>query len=196
MANILTTVDLVKEMLEDTAGTSSFDALLGDLILGVSQKFETALNRKLFEAEYTEIHSGGSPRIHVKNPPITEIASITYAPYYDFANGTVLATTEYTVDPTSYANKIYSTFGCFIGGEDMLKVVYTGGYLPADDEDCNIPEIVKQAATMQVVYMFKNRKTFGLDHVKFGDGIIQKVNNKWLLPEVQEVLTQMRYRNI
>jgi hypothetical protein len=197
MANILTTKEAVKTLLEDIAGTNSFDGLLDELILGVSQRFEAAANRKLFKSTFVEIHNGGTPRILVKNPPIVSVTSIVYAPYYDFAtNGTTLSTSEYVVDPSDYKNKIYSTFGVFIGGDEMLKVTYVGGFVPADDSGCNIPDFIQQAATQQVVYLFKNRKTIGLDNVTLSNGTIHKISNKWLLPDVLDVITKIRYRNI
>ena len=198
MPNVLTTKEEVKLALEDIAGTNTFDALLDALILAVSQRFELAANRKLFTATRTEIHSGGQPRIYVKNPPITAITSITYASDYDFANGTVLAASEYVLDPSDNKNVIYSTFGRFIGGHEDLKVVYVGGYVSADSVSpaTNIPDWIRHAATQQVVYMFKNRKNLGLDNVNIGDGILVKVTQRWFLPEVQDVIKQLRIRNI
>lgn len=196
MSNILTTKDEVKLYLEDTAGTSSFDALLDAIILGVSQKFELAANRKLFSATRTELHDGGKARIYVKNPPITSITSITYGESYDFVNGQLLGAAEYVLDPGDNKNVIYSTYGVFPGHCEDLKVVYVGGYIGADEVATNIPEYVKQAATQQVIYLFKNRKNVGLDNVNIGDGILQKVNNSWFLPEVQDVIRKLRIRNI
>ena len=198
MANVLTTKEEVKQYLEDTAGTNTFDALLDAIILAVSQRFELAANRKLFLATRTEIHNGGSPRIYVKSPPITTITSITYAENYDFANGTVLAASEYTLDPSDYKNAIYSTFGWFIGGAESLKVIYQGGYVSADSTSpvTNIPDFIRNAAAQQVVFMFKNRKNIGIDSINIGDGIITKVTNRWFVPEVQDVIRQLRIGNI
>jgi hypothetical protein len=198
MPNVLTTKEEVKLYLEDTAGTNTFDGLLDALILAVSQRFELAANRKLFLATRTEIHKGGTPRIYVKNPPITSITSITYAANYDFANGTVLAASEYVLDPSDDKNAIYSTFGSFIGYEDCLKVVYIGGYVSADSTTpaSNIPDWIRSAATQQVIYMFKNRKNLGFENVNLGDGIIQRTTNRWFLPEVQDVIKRLRIANI
>jgi hypothetical protein len=198
MPNVLTTKEEVKLLLEDIAGTNTFDALLDAIILAVSQRFELAANRKLFTATRTEIHHGGKPRIYVKNPPITAITSITYADNYDFTNGTILAASEYVLDPSDDKNAIYSTFGCFVGGYDSLKVVYVGGYVSADSVSpaTNIPDWIRHAATQQAVYMFKNRKNLGLDNVNIGDGILVKTTQRWFLPEVQDVLKQLRIRNI
>lgn len=196
MANILTTKEDVKIWLDDMQGTNSFDALLDAIILAVSQRIEIVANRKLFSNTYVELHDGGCQKIWVKNPPITEITSIVYAPEMDFTNGVLLGTTEYLLDPSDKANTIYSTFGSFLSGAEALKVTYIGGYLPADDEDCNIPEYLRTAATQQVVYMFKNRKTVGFDNVQAGEGVLNKVTNRWLLPEVQDAARQARLRNI
>lgn len=196
MANILTTKDDVKLYLEDIAGTSQFDALLDAIILAVSQRFELAANRKLFTATHIELHNGGHSRIYVKNPPVTAITSITYAWNYDFDNGTLLLPAEYILDPSDKKNVIYSTYGTFIGGEDTLKVVYVGGYISADSTACNIPDTVKNAAAQQVVFMFKNRKNPGFDNILVGDGTIHKVTNNWFLPEVMDVIKQLRVRNI
>ncbi len=197
MAQVLTTKEDVKIWLEDIAGVSSFDALLDALILTVSQKFELAANRKLFEAEYVELHDGGGRKIYVRNPPVTEIDSIIYVPNHDIVNGTALGTEEYVLDPSSKKDSIYSTFGQFLPGIEALQVTYTGGYVSADQgDDSTVPDFLRTAATQQVVYMFKNRKTLGLDNVDIGGSPVQKVNHRWLLPEVIDTLKQIRVRNI
>ncbi len=196
MANVLTTKEEVKKYLEDTAGTNSFDALLDAIILGVSQKFEYAANRPLFTQSRTELKTGGTSRIYLNAPPVTAITSITYAPDYDFANGEVLAASEYIIDPSDKKNCVYSRMGVFPGGADCLRIIYTGGYVPADTVGTNVPEAVKQAATMQVVYLFKNRKTIGFDNVTIGEGVLSKVTNRWLLPDVLDVIRSIRVVNI
>lgn len=196
MANVLTTKEEVKKYLEDTAGTSSFDALLDAIILGVSQKFEFAANRPLFSQTRVELKSGGTSKLYISAPPITSITSIIYSPDYDFANGETLPATEYVLDPSDKKNCIYTKFGVFPGGMDSLKVTYVGGYVAADTANSNIPEMVKQAATLQAVYLFKNRKTIGFDNVNIGDGILSKVSNRWLLPESLDVIRAIRIQNI
>lgn len=196
MANILTTKDEVKKYLEDIAATSSFDALLDATILGVSQRLELAANRPLFKQTRVELHNGGTPRIYVKAPPISSITSIVYASDYDFANGTTLSATEYSVDPSDKKNVIYSTFGVFIGGCESLKVTYIGGYDSADATNSNLPDMLKQAATMQVIHVWKNRKHIGFDNVNMGEGLLSKISNRWLLPEVLDVVKSIRYVNV
>lgn len=196
MANVLTTKEEVKKYLEDTAGTNTFDALLDAIILGVSQKFELAANRPLFTATRVELHNGGCSRLYVKSPPVTAITSIVYAVDYNFAAGTILSPSEYVIDPSDRKNAIYSTFGAFPGGYECLKLTYTGGFIPADTTDTNIPESVKQAATLQAVYLFKNRKTIGFDNTNIGEGILSKVTNRWFLPDVLDVIRAIRVNNI
>lgn len=197
MPQVLTTKEQVKIWLEDTVGTSSFDALLDEIVLAVSQRIELAANRKLFNTEYVELHDGGTPRIYVKNPPITKITKIVYAYNYDFANGFTLGTSEYVLDPTDHKNCIYSTFGAFLSGPDSLKVTYEGGYISADEVDTNIPPALRAAAALQAVYLFKNRKTIGFDNVEVGTGgIVHKITSNWLLPEVMDMVKQLRVRNI
>lgn len=196
MANVLTTKEEVKKYLEDTAGTNSFDALLDAIILGVSQKFEYAANRGLFTQTRAELKNGGTSRIYLNAPPVTSITSITYAPDYDFDNGEVLAASEYILDPSDKKNCVYSKYGVFPGGGDALRIIYVGGYIPADTVNSNIPEMVKQAATLQAVYLFKNRKTIGFDNVNIGDGFLTKVTNRWLLPDVLDVIRSIRVQNI
>lgn len=100
------------------------------------------------------------------------------------------------LDPSDNKNVIYSTYGVFPGYTDDLKVIYVGGYIGADLTTTNIPDYVKHAATQQVLYLFKNRKNVGLDNISIGDGVIQKVNNSWFLPEVQDVIRKLRIRNV
>jgi hypothetical protein len=196
MSNVLTTKEEVKIWLEDTAGTNSFDALLDGLIRAVSQRIETAANRKLFSATYIELHNGGAVKIFVKNPPITSITSIVHAPDYDFANGMTLSASEYVLDPSDRRNAIFCRYGEFPAGEESLKVTYVGGYTGADVVGSTLPDLLKNAATQQVVFMFKNRKTIGLDGTQVGDGLIQKVSQRWFVPEVHDVIKQLRVRNI
>jgi len=198
MALVLTTKEEVKIWVEDAAGTSVFDSLLDAIILAVSQRIELAANRKLFSATYVELHDGGGQKLFVRNPPITSITSIIYAPDMDFANGVTLGASEYLLDPSDKQNAIYSTFGNFLYGCESLKVTYVGGFVPADSQSpvSNIPAALKTAATLQAVYLFKNRKTIGFDNVQVGEGILSKITNRWLLPEVQDVARALRVRNI
>lgn len=203
MANVLTTKEEVRRWLDDMAGTNSFDALLDELILAVSQRFEMAANRKLFSASYIELHDGGSAKIYVRNPPIVSITSMVYTVNYDFDNGLTLGTTEYVIDPSDRKNAVYSTFGQFLPGRESHKVTYVGGYMSAEvaeedleDGDIPLPQVIRTAATQQVVYMFKNRKTLGFDNIDLGGGVIQKVTQNMFLPEVKDVIAQLRIRNI
>lgn len=196
MAQVLCTKEDVKLFLEDAAGTSSFDSLIDAIILTVSQRIELAANRKLFSASYVELHDGGSAKLFVQNPPITSITSIVYAPDMDFANGVTLGVSEYVLDPSNKKNSVYSTFGRFLSGCEALRVTYIGGYIPADTTGTNIPPALKHAAINQTIYMFKNRKTVGLDSIQVGDGVISKITKEWLLPEVQDVARALRIRNV
>lgn len=196
MAQVLTTKETIKLYLEDISGTNQFDALLDALILGVSQRIESASNRKLFSGSKVELHDGGCVRLYVQGAPITSITSIIYGDYYDFANGTVLTAAEYAIDPSDKKNAIYSTQGLFPGGKESLKVTYVGGYIGADLNTSTVPDLLKMAATQQVIYLWKNRKTIGFDNVLIGEGVMSKVSNRWLLPEVQDVIKTLRYRNI
>lgn len=197
MANVLTTLEDVKLVLEDISGTSSFDSLINSIILAVSQRIELATNRRLFSTTYVELHDGGGQKIFVKNPPITSITSIVYAPDMDFVNGVTLGATEYLLDPSDKKNAVYSTFGAFLSGCEALKVTYIGGFVPADSTNpvSNIPPALKTAATLQTVYMWKNRKTVGLDNIQVGEGVLSKVTNRWLLPEVLDIVKALRIRN-
>lgn len=196
MGNVLTTREEVKIWCEDTAGTSVFDALLDAIIRAVSQRIEIAANRKLFSASYVELHDGGSNKLFVKNPPITSITSIVYAPDMDFANGVTLGATEYLLDPSDKRNAIYSTFGAFLPGCEALKVTYLGGFIGADLTTSTVPDYLKAAATLQAVYVFKNRKTIGFDNVQVGEGVLTKITNKWLLPEVLDAAKSARVWNV
>jgi len=196
MANVLTTKEEVKKYLEDTAGTNSFDALLDAIILGVSQKFEYAANRPLFTQTRAELKNGGTSKLYILAPPLTSITSIIYSPNYDFASGETIPASEYLLDPSEKKNCIYSKVGVFPGGLDALKVTYVGGYISADTINSNIPDMVKQAATIQSVYLFKNRKTIGFDNVNIGDGVLSKVTNRWLLPETLDAIRAIRIQNV
>ncbi len=206
MANVLTTKTDVKIWLEDTAATSSFDALLDAIILAVSQRIEKATNRKLFRATYVELVDGGAARFFVRNPPIVSITSIIYIPTFDITNGVTLGTSEYTIDPSDRKNSVYSTFGKFLDGDQSHQVTYIGGYISADsvpDEDAdppvlasNIPDDLRSAATQQVVYTFKQRKSVGLDNIQMPDGVIHKTTQHALIAEVMDVVKQYRVRNI
>lgn len=196
MANVLTTKEEVKKYLEDTAGTNSFDALLDAIILGVSQKFEYAANRPLFSQTRVELKNGGCSRIYVNAPPITSITSIIYAADHDFDNGVTLAASEYILDPSDKKNCIYSKYGVFMGGEEALKVTYVGGFVSADALNSNVPDAIKQAATLQSVYLFKNRSTIGFDNTNIGTGVLSKITNRWLLPDVIDTIRNIRISNI
>lgn len=183
----LTTATRVKTYLE--GADTSKDAVLAQIITGVSARIERYLNRHVEAVERVEFYDldFGQRRIFLRGYPVTEVDSIYNDPIdQDFAASSLIAADDYVTDLTNGVVSFHLTRP--LTGPRALKVTYTGGMgANAAAFITAFPEIAL-AAEWQVVHEFHNRNAPGASSVSIGGASVALVSGLDLLPIVKQAL--------
>lgn len=183
----LTTATRVKTYLE--GADTSKDAVLAQIITGVSARIERYMNRHAEAAERTEYYDldYGQRRLFLKGYPVTEIDSIYNDPVDQaFGSTTLIAATDYVLNSVDGEIAFHLTRP--LRGPMALKVTYTGGMgANAAAFITAFPEIAL-AAEWQVVHEFHNRNAPGASSVSIGGASVALVSGLDLLPIVKQAL--------
>jgi len=174
---------------------SSYDTLLTNLIVFVSDRIQTFLNRKLKKEERTQYFQAGRRRYYLSAYPVDITSTITVVvgeetktedeDYYIWDDIGVVEFRE----PTTYV------------GPKQVAVTYTGGYnattitVSGSVQEIylsTIPDSLKYACLLQVAFMFRRRRDIGLNSVSMPDGSINVQSPTDLLPEVKNILKSYR----
>ena len=171
------------------------DALLTQLLTGVSERFAQACNRTLERASLTEYHDGGIGAVSLKAYPIESVTSVKEAWDGDFDAATALTeNSDWKQDPAT--GLIHRVLGVFLSGINSVQVVYTGGYLPPDQtpsgEQVAVPNDIQQAVIEQCRFAWQRRDELGLRSIGVGGGTWSLVMDKEWLPTVKAVILKYR----
>jgi hypothetical protein len=181
VGTLLTTLSRVKTHKGIAAGTTTFDAQLSQIILGVSTAFEEFCGRTFADTTYTdEVHDGSGFRdaIVLNQRPITTTTTM------------IVKLDDDAVDATLYGNDadegiVYLANGVWSQGRRNLKVTYSAGYT-------TMPEDLVMAATAQVVHVFNQSSPggarLGLDSNADASGGGTSYSPSDFLPEVLRTL--------
>jgi hypothetical protein len=184
-SNALITLENIRDYLHLPDAQVTNDQLLCDLIDGVSEHFNSYLDRVLVSATYTDalIDGTGSKFLYVPNYPVTTITSITETDCMEIS--TLVASTAYSIDGDS--PWIVRDHGFWPYGIKNIKITYVAGY-------STIPHDVQMACTKQVAYEFKqsNQGLLGVSAVTYPDGSINKIAVGEFLEDVKAVLGRYR----
>lgn len=148
----LTTTAKVKSYLG--ISSSTFDALIAEMVTNYSALVEDLCNRVFNSATFTEYfdtHRGES-KIFLKNYPVTSITSNQYR------SGTVGSITWSDFNVNDYLlndNGKISYMSCLPESEKYIKVVYVGGY-------ATLPAGLVQIVTELVAGKFNVRNSDGI----------------------------------
>lgn len=161
------------------------------LIKAAQGFFEKYCCRNSFdESEVTEYYDGGKSTVFLKQPPIKSDGNVDVwdDPNRDFDSTTEVASDDYGID---YDNGVLEFDYTLSVGRRSVKVTYTGGY--AKDA---IPQDLRQACVMQVIYKFKELKRgeLGVPSRTLPDGSVT-LTVVDLLPQVKAVLDLYRLPN-
>jgi len=181
----LVSIDDAKIALEKT--DSTHDELLDLIILGLSDRIEAALNRKLEALSRVEKFQGGQTYLGLQAFPVDLTKPFTVK----FNGSAMTIDDDYYVDA---GNGIITLHLELPPWPPMVtEVTYTGGYSPdAEGILTNIPSGIKRACLMQTVFEFRRRKDIGLTGVNGPDGSVTKFSAFELLPEVKDLLKLYR----
>ena len=147
----LTTVSKFKSYAGITSST--WDAMLAELVTYVSADVEGACERTFASASYTEYYDGKWQRsLSLKNYPIISITSINDDTGRTFASSSDITSTDYTFDADNgIVSFIYYRPS---RGTKSLKVVYTAGYT-------TIPKDLELLVLRRIGSIFNRRKSDG-----------------------------------
>lgn len=163
------------------------DTLLGMIIDQVSQRIETALNRKLTKVARTEKFNGGRRLYYVAAYPIDEALALTVV----VEGVSKVKDTDFFVEPTSGLIEFW--LETVFTKPRGVVITYTGGF--ATDTPTQLvsaPDDLKRAALLQAAFDFRRRKDIGLSSVTMPDGSVAVESPASLLPEVKSILKAYR----
>lgn len=176
----LTTRAKVKSHLGIPSADTSKDAILDQIIAGVSGFIETQTNRKFEVVQYTEIFDGhGGDEIVLRQYPLVDVISITI-------DGAAVDLDQEEEDETVIIDReegsVWRQYG-FRAGRKNIKVVYTAGFLPpvdsgeSGDEESGdageIPTALEAAAIRLSARVYERRTAEGVSSVSPGSFSVQ-----------------------
>jgi len=176
-ANALTSLAVVKRRIDvEGSYSTTYDALLEDLINEVSTYLEDKCNRIFRSQTYTEYFSGnGTPFLGLRQGPLTSITSVNFVEYSDAGDGsrdeTLTEIEEYQRLEGGLIGEghlglgwIERRDGCvWTEGYRNYKVVYIAGFT-------TIPPSLERWATYRVASEFVARESPGLLTKTVADG--------------------------
>lgn len=155
----LTTVARVKSRLDIATGTTTWDALLAELINAATDFIEGECGGRRFatQAVTNETHSldDGQKIVVLRNPPatITSIYHKTGTP--GTPAWTALTTEDYELEDDGKYGVLHILNGA--SGTNAIRANYTGGYTTGFGTNHNLPYDVSDLCERLVVWAFKRR---------------------------------------
>lgn len=181
----LCSVSDLKAYLEKT--DNQHDTLLGIIVDQVSQRIETALNRKLLKTSRTEYFNGGRRLYYLAAYPVDLATTFTVA----VENVAKVRDSDYYVDANSGLVEFWLETN-FTKPRGVV-ITYTGGFaLDTTTQVLSVPDDLKRAALLQATFDFRRRKDIGLSSVTMPDGSVNVESPASLLPEVKSILKSYR----
>lgn len=164
VAHALTTVARVKARMDIPVATTTWDALLGEMINGATDVIEAFCGRRFLTATYTdEVYSPSEGRsiVYLRHWPVTTLTRVQYrAGTPDVPNWTTMLAGEYELkeDGRQGALVLYTR----IHGINSLRVTYAAGYTIDYAGNANsLPFSVTEVCEKMVVHRFKKRTDEG-----------------------------------
>ena len=191
----------VKTRLGQTS--TDFDEIINSIIDGVDGMFETYVNRPLLMTDDDVIENYGADkrwrRLLMNRYPIISVTSIKEADNYDFAAAIALVeNTDYRLVNKGLKGIILRVDTDWLAGEDIIEVVYRGGYCGANEAasqgEYALPVELREAAITQACFMFKRKDDIGLSALSEQRSSITKFADMELLPMVKQILDDPKYK--
>lgn len=163
VSHALTTVARVKSRLEIATGTSTWDALLAELINAATDFIEGECGGRRFaiQAVTNETHSLDKDQkiIALRNPPAT-ITSVYYkAGTPGTPSWTAMTTEDYELEDDGKHGFLHILNGAT--GTNAIRANYTGGYTTGFGTGHNLPYELSDLCERLVVWAFKRREHEG-----------------------------------
>lgn len=191
----LTTLTRVKEVLGGLSGVTTEDAILGQLIAGVSARVAAELDREVQVGTLTEVLDAqvGQKAFPLRGYPVTSITSVK-EDTYDGSFGASAATLASSYYRVNKRNGLLSLVDWSVTGEPAsIQVVYVGG-MAADTAAfvAAFPDIAN-AVDLQVAMLHRRRTTIGTSSVAMQGATVQFATDRIeFLPELRDAVHRHR----
>jgi hypothetical protein len=180
---------------------TDFDDIINSIIDGIDGIFDTYCGRPLLMTDEAVTENYGidecRSRLLLNRYPIISITSLKEAFDYDFtAAEALVSNADYRLSNKGLNGIIYRLNGYWLDGEDIIEVIYRGGYCGASEAaaagENALPDELREAAVMQACFMFKRKDDLGLSSISSQGGSISKFADVELLPLVKQVLDKYK----
>lgn len=147
---------------EIAAGSTEWDAVISDIIRGVSQHFEHELGGrpldKLARTETFDVRPGALS-VRLCAYPVDLSAAFEVRADYTraFGSGTIRAASTYNVQAAT--GVVRFDRGALPVGLGVLRITYTAGLAVNTSELPTVAPALKRAAVLQVIHEFRRRNT-------------------------------------
>jgi len=186
-----TTKERVKTLLGIDATNIEYDDDIDVMITAVSQRFESYMDRPLYQEARTEEYNA-RPRMNLvplRSAPVASIASVKNSTTWDWANTTAIDSELYHVDTST--GLLYLNYD-MSAGPNALQIVYTAGFATTTSALITSYPQIAMAADLQVVAMWRRKDSpQGKSRSVAGSSIEHEGPIK-LIPEAIEALSAFR----
>ncbi len=165
------------------------DAVLGNMLLHCSDRFEQECNRKFayltnttceFRADQLNINCDHAP---IQSVSLFELKTTETEGWLEQDN------IDYMLSPQRMMVELAAPLGT---SRQLGRVTYTGGYIlpgtAAVAPQLPLPDAIEQSCIEQVVYWYQRRNQLGLVSISGEGGSISQFRTLDLLPHVKSVL--------
>jgi len=200
MSSLLTSLANVKEYLKIPTLTTTYDALLTNLVKRSGALLEKYMGRTILQATYTEYYDGdGKTKLLLNQWPIISVTELNMDNSRLFLTATQIQPSDYVIwnnvgylellKPLDYLSGIETAYGrFFIHGQQNIKVTYAAGY-------ATVPDDVEQASIIHVAYLYNKAGSEG--HISMSLGGLAKSYDRRAIPdEVAMYLEPYRRRPV
>lgn len=189
----LTTLEMVRDRLDQAGDRKKDDPILMRIIARVSSEAEKAMARDVTSEPYVHTldMASGQCSFQLRAWPVSSVAYVRYDNSTDraFESTTELASTAYLVDKAAGLVRIFTPR---VGGPQVLRVSYSGGMAADVDDFVEAYPDIADALAEQVVHVFGRRKGPGDLARTIGGASVTLANpQQWLTP-VAAVLADHR----
>lgn len=180
------------------------DVVLQQWLVGLEARISNHCRRDFVRQEDgAEIINGGNTYLMLKRWPVESITSVHVSPDQEWDADSLLAADDYRIDYIR-GKLVYGSGGIpWPAGFQNIRVVYTGGFVPADETpgagESAMPEELRRAVFMQAGFEWRNRQDLGKTQigadgasVQFGAGVALALKGRTLMPEVRSTLQPLR----
>lgn len=192
---MLITLSELRTFLEIPQNNTDSDDFLVSMIIDISERIQTYLNRNLKKAYYRKYFNAGKRKYWVDAYPIDISAGITVT----------YADTVQTIDDDYYVwedeGLVEFDFTTSFTEPKQVYIEWMGGFattttmVSGNSENIllqDIPNDLKLACKLQAAYVYRRRKDIGLTAVNTHDGNYQVRGSMELIREVKSILSDYK----